>query len=137
MSKYGFPCKLMDVPVRGYVSMGNRWYMEIVQDFNGLYYANLWIEGQLVEGLPEYVDYKTLRTTIWDKTNIHIFNRKDMIFEGFGRKKYAHIDSTGGNTAWREKIDAEKNGYDCRITFKDIENGFTPDFTRYDLITKG
>lgn len=130
---YGFPLKIVDVPGRGPVSMGGRWFLEMVQDFDGSYYANLYIEGQFVEDLPEYVDYRTLRAAIFDKTGIGIPNRKDMIFERFGRKKYAHIDATGGNPEWRSK--AGNHEYDCRITFADIDNGFAPDWTRYDLVT--
>lgn len=136
MSKYGFPCKLMEVPGHGYVSMGGRWYMEMVQDFDGRYYAHMIIEGKVVENLPEYVDYKTLTEAIRRETGISLLKRKDMIFEKRGRKKYAHIDATGGNTAWRQKVNANELGHDCRITFKDIEDGYTPDFTRYDLITE-
>lgn len=132
--KYGFPCKLIEVPGRGYVSMGDRWYIEVVQDFDGKYYAHMTIEGKIVENLPEYVDYRTLMVAIENETGIRLLKRKDMIFEKRGRKKYAHVDATGGSAAWRQKVNADKNGMDCRITFKDIEKGYTPDFTRYDLI---
>ncbi len=135
MSKYQFPGKIMNIPGRGSVSMGGRWYMEMVQDVDGSYYvSNMIIEGRKVENLPEHVDYLTLTAAIKRETGISILKRKDMIFEKKNRKSYAHIDATGGNTAWRNK--AANNGRDCRITFKDIENGFTPDFTRYDLITE-
>ena len=89
MSKYGFPCKLMEVPGHGYVSMGGRWYMEMVQDVDGSYYvSNMIIEGRKVENLPEHVDYKTLTAAIKRETGISLLKRKDMIFEKKNHKSF-------------------------------------------------
>lgn len=133
MSNYGFASRLIKVPGRGIVSMGGRWFLELVREFDGSYYANMVIEGQWVKNLPKYVNYNTLREAIRCETGISIPLKKNMIFERHGRKRIAYVDATGGNTKWRKRINARELGYDCRITSKDFRNGFTPDFTRYDL----
>lgn len=68
-----------------------KWFLEVVQDFDGSYYANLTVDAMLVKGLPEYVDYKTLRNAIKDKTEIDIPNKGDVIFQQNGRKHYAFL----------------------------------------------
>lgn len=96
-----------------------RWCLELVQDFDGTYYANMTIEGKHVEGLPENVTYKALKNAIKRITGVCILNRKDMIFTQFHRKKYAYIDATqyrGG-------------GKDCRVPFEEVINGWKPDFS--------
>lgn len=45
----------------------SKWTCEIVKDFDGTYYANLCISGELIKGLPENVDYKTLIESIKNK----------------------------------------------------------------------
>lgn len=92
-----------------------RWFLEIVRDFDGTYYANMQIEGKCVEGLPAYVDYNTLKNAIKEKTGVVILKRKDLIFKKLGRKHYAYIDATQEST-------------DCRVTFKDFKNGYKPCF---------
>ena len=93
----------------------NRWICEVVRDFDGTYYANMTIEGKSVDGLPEYVDYKTLKEAIKNKTGIEILKCKDMIFEKFGRKYYALIDATQTRS-------------DCRVTFEERLHGYKPCF---------
>lgn len=68
-----------------------KWSCEIVMDFDGRYYANLFIDDKLFEDLPEYVDYRTLRKAIKEKTGIELVNQKELIFYRFGRKRYAHL----------------------------------------------
>lgn len=94
---------------------GGRWFLEIVRDFDGTYYANMQVEGKRVEDLPEHVDYNALKKAIREKTGIVILKRKDMFFEKLGRKHYAYIDAT------QERAD-------CRVTFKNFENGYKPCF---------
>lgn len=96
----------------------SKWFLEVVQDFDGSYYANLTVDGVLVDGLPEYVDYNTLKNAIKAKTGIEILKKKDMIFQQDGRKKYAYIDAT----------QYRGEGKDCRITFDEIKNGWKPKF---------
>ena len=95
----------------------NKWFIEIVQDFNGTYYANMIKDGKRVEGLPEYVDYSTLRKAIEMKTGIQILKRKDLILQQSGVKKFAYIDNT------RERSD-------CRVTLGEIRRGYRPDFNK-------
>lgn len=85
-----------------------KWTCEVVQDFDGRYYANMYVNGKYVNNLPEYVDYTTLRSAIREKTGIEILLRKDMIFERNGRKKYALLDAT------QERVDV-------RVTFRERE----------------
>lgn len=93
----------------------NKWICEVVQDFNGKYYANMTIAEKKVEGLPEYVDYKTLCEAIERKTGIRILKRKDMIFEHFQRKAYALIDATQCRS-------------DCRVRLAEVKNGWKPNW---------
>lgn len=93
----------------------NKWFLEVVQDFDGSYYANMTINGARVMNLPENVDYNTLRDAIKKETGIEILKHKDMKFKQMGRKKYAYIDNT-----------QERN--DCRVTLDEIINGWRPDF---------
>ena len=72
----------------------NKFFCEIIQDFNGKYYANLTIGGKLFSGLSEYVNYNALKKDIQNKTGIVIPMRKSLIFQQSGRKKYAYIDAT-------------------------------------------
>lgn len=92
-----------------------KWFLEVVQDFDGSYYANLTIDAIPVKELPEYVDYNTLKKAIKEQTGIEILNRNDMIFQQNGRKKYAYIDAT-----------LERK--DCRVTLDEIYRGWEPDF---------
>lgn len=92
---------------------GNRWYCEIIQDHDRKYYANMYIEGKRVKNLPEYVDYNALKEAIYKITGIEILKRKDMIFESFGRKRYALIDAS-------QRFN--ENG-DCRIRLTDAISG--------------
>ena len=95
-------------------SSDRKWVCEVVRDFDGTYYANLWINGTEIVGvLPEYVDYNTLRRSIKNIAQIEIPFCKDMIFERYGRKFYALLDAT-------RKRD------DLRVTFKEHQNGWTP-----------
>ena len=92
-----------------------KWTCEVVRDFDGSYYANMCIGGNIVNDLPEYVNYKTLKEVIKQKTGIEILKCKDMIFEKHGRKYYAFLDATQTRT-------------DCRVTFTERLNGYKPCF---------
>lgn len=92
-----------------------KWFLEVVQDFDGSYYANLTIDAIRVNDLPEYVDYNTLRNAIKEKTGIEILKKKDMIFQQNGRKKYAYIDCT-------------QERKDCRVTLDEMYKGWEPNF---------
>ena len=76
--------------------MSKKWTCEVIKDFDGRYYANMYVNGKYVHGLPEYVDYRTLRNAIKEKTGIEILMCKDMIFENMpcSRKKSALLDAT-------------------------------------------
>ena len=70
-----------------------KWFCEIVQDFDGTYYANMTNEKGRVDGLPEYVDYKTLCNGIKKITGISFVPRKSLKFKQYGRKKYAYVQN--------------------------------------------
>lgn len=70
---------------------------EIVKDFDGRYYANLFINGKFCGGLPEYVDYKTLKQAIALK-GVQLPNASELRFEQYGRKSYARFDSERQNS---------------------------------------
>lgn len=89
------------------------WFIEVVQDFDGTYYANMMLGGQPVTGLPENVTYNALRTAIRQKTGIEIPKRSDMKFQQSGRKKYAYLDATQERT-------------DCRVTLEELNHGWRP-----------
>lgn len=93
----------------------HRWFIEVVQDYDGTYYANMIRGGKPVVGLPEHVDYNALRDAIREKTGVVILKRKEMFFQQSGHKKYAYIDNT-----------QERN--DCRVTLQEITNGWRPQF---------
>lgn len=95
-----------------------KWFLEIVQDFDGRYYCNLTIDGERIKGLPEYVDYKTLSAAIRERTGICIVQRKCLIFRQSGRKKYAYIDAT----------QPLKRG--CIVTLDEMRAGHKPNFNR-------
>lgn len=66
---------------------------EIVRDFDGLYYANLWLNGVFQSGIKEYVTYRELRESIRDAVHVDIGRASDLRFVSFGgRKSYAEID---------------------------------------------
>lgn len=94
----------------------NKWFMEIIQDCSGTYCVNLIRGGEPVTGLPEHVDYKTLKEAVRTKTGICIPNRNALKFQQEGRKKYAFIDAT----------QPLENG--CVVTLDDIKRGHRPDF---------
>lgn len=95
-----------------------KFFIEVVQDFDGTYYANMVLNGCPVRGLPENVDYNTLREGIRQKTGVEILKRKDMKFQQFGRKNYAYIDAT----------QYRGEGKDCRVTLDEMRSGWKPDF---------
>ena len=67
--------------------------VEIVKDFDGRYYANMTINGELVRDLPEYVDYNTLRNCIKEHYHFELIRAKELIFEKIGRKQYAYMNN--------------------------------------------
>ena len=70
----------------------NKYDVEIVKD-NGIYYANISHNGELIKGLLEYVDYRTLKQDIFDKTGFMILPMKSLKFKRVGRKQYAHFNN--------------------------------------------
>lgn len=69
------------------------YFIEIVRDRLGDYYANVTIDGELIRGLPEFVNFITLRKAIKEKTGIEIPYCKDLIFVRSFGKSYAHIEN--------------------------------------------
>lgn len=66
---------------------------EIVRDFDGLYYANIWVDGVFQSGIKEYVGYKELRRSIRDALHVDIGRASDLLFVPFGgRKAYAAVE---------------------------------------------
>lgn len=92
-----------------------KWFLEVVQEQNGTYSANMIMGGKPVEGLPSGVDYNTLRDAIRNKTAVVILNRKDMIFQRSGRRSFAFIDNT-------------QERKDCRVTLDEMRLGWKPKF---------
>lgn len=97
----------------------NKWTCTVVKDATGKYYARLTIGGYDVEGLPEHVNYKTLKETIRQKTGIEILKHKDMIWE---RLSDTEMIATIDATQYRRK------GKDCRVTIEERKNGWKPCF---------
>ena len=103
-----------------------KWFLEIVQNYDGTYYANMTLGGKdthgnyhepkLVQGLKEYVSFNTLKESIKDITGICILKKKELIFQQMARKKYAYIDAT----------QPCKRG--CIITLEEIKNGHKPNW---------
>ena len=70
-----------------------KWMCEVVQDFDGSYYANMTNENGAVRGIPEYVSYRELREGIRSVTGISLVLRKALRFKQIGRKKYALVQN--------------------------------------------
>ena len=69
-----------------------KWHCEVVMDFDGRYYANLYVDDKMIEDLPDYVNYRALRKAIKEKTGIELVNQKELIFTRYGRKRYALLN---------------------------------------------
>lgn len=102
-------------------------FTEFVQDFDGTYYANMYMGGLDTNGkyvkpfrvdLPEYVTWRELRQAIYEKTGVSILKCKELYWSRLGRKKYAYVDATQPNP-----------GGDCRITAQQMDQGWMPDFS--------
>lgn len=93
----------------------SKWFLEVVQDSDGTYYANLNIGGKLVEGLPRNVSYRALQDAIRKQTGIEILKKKDMQFEARDGKKFAYVD----NTEVRK---------DCRVSLRELDGHWYPKF---------
>lgn len=63
--------------------------VEVVRDFDNSYYVNVVKDGEIVKGLPEYVDYRTLKTAIRNQTGFEMLPLKALTFKQYGRKQYA------------------------------------------------
>ena len=108
--------------------MKMKWCLEIIQDFDGLYCANMTMGGfdsmgiyhkpYRVNGIAEYVSYKTLRESIRLVTGVSILKRNALFWFGNNRKRYAYIDAT-----------QYRPGKDCRVSKEDINAGWKPDFS--------
>lgn len=64
--------------------------IELVEDFDKTYYANVNIDGKSYLELPEYVSYNVLKKAIKEKIGIHIQRKPE--FEKYGKKSYAHLE---------------------------------------------
>ena len=105
-----------------------KWCLEIVQDFNYLYYANMTMGGKdisgvyhkphPIHGLAEYVNYRTLAESIERVTGVKIPNCNNLYWIKNGRKQYAIIDAT-----------QHRPGKDCRVSREDIAAGWKPNFS--------
>lgn len=80
----------------------NKYDVEIVKD-NGTYYANISHNGELIKGLPEYVNYRALKQAIFEKTGFSILPMKALKFDRVGRKHYARFNNyeVGGTGYWK------------------------------------
>ena len=65
---------------------------KLVRQTFSFYKANLLLNGQPVEGLPEYVPYPRLKRAIRLKTGIRIKNCQDLTFENYGDERHAHFE---------------------------------------------
>ena len=95
-----------------------KWCAEIVQDFDGRYYANLTIDSNLIGGLPEYVAYETLKEAVFERTGIRlpaISQLDEKYWLNVGRKKYAYIDAT-------------QRAEGRLVTAEEVRNGWKPSF---------
>lgn len=70
---------------------------EIVRDFDGTYYANIYVNRKYVYGLPEHVPYDTLKNEVKDKTGIEIPDCDGVVFRKLGRKYYATVSGEWTN----------------------------------------
>ena len=67
---------------------------ELVRDFDGTYYINIIWRGERIEGLPEYVDYRTLQNAVKNaQGGTELPPLKDWIFKRYGRKSYAYLQA--------------------------------------------
>ena len=95
-----------------------KWCAEIVQDFDGRYYANLTIDGNLIGGLPEYVAYETLKEAVFERTGIRlpaISQLDEKYWLNVGRKKHAYFDAT-------------QRAEGRLVTAGEVRNGWKPSF---------
>lgn len=73
------------------------WYfVEIVKEFDGSFYANMRVKNDSIEGLPEYVTYPALKKAIKTRTGITLPPLKALQFtkSPLCRKHYAIVDAT-------------------------------------------
>lgn len=92
----------------------NRWVCKIIKNSDNKYYADMQIEGRNIYDLAENVDYRTLKKSIEDKTGIRILQCKSMNFEKLS------------NTEKVATIDCTQSREDCRVTVKELTNGWKP-----------
>ena len=69
-----------------------RYKCEIIRDFDGKYYANLYI-GEWISSLTEYISYQTLKSALSER-DIMIPKFSDLIFQQMERKSYAECGGT-------------------------------------------
>lgn len=69
----------------------------VVRDFDNLYYANVFLDDEQINDLPEYVSYRELKKAIKGKINYDLPVLKNLRFYKYGRKYYANI-------GWSENI---------------------------------
>lgn len=94
-----------------------KWTCEVIRNKNYKYSAVMVEGGVKVEGLPENVDYNTLREAIRRQTGVCMLKCKDMLFERHKGLDYAFIDNTH-----------HRPGKDCRVSLADRRNGYAPKF---------
>lgn len=68
--------------------------VEIVRDFDGSYYANLYNENGVCHNLSkEYTDFRTLKTLCKKEYGVCLPNLSQIEFENHGRKSYAYTST--------------------------------------------
>ena len=65
--------------------------IQIVKDFDGSYYANINVNGDIYIGLPEYGPYKTLKAAVKEQLDIVLPNLDTLKWMRCGRKYFATI----------------------------------------------
>lgn len=93
-----------------------KFFIEIVQDFDNSYYANMFVDGEMIDNLPEYVRYTTLKKAIREKTGIEIPKRNQLIFQQLHRKKFAYVDAT------------QPCKHGCLVTLEEMNHGHKPNW---------
>lgn len=69
-------------------------FAELIRDFDGTYYINIKWRGKRIEGLPEYVDYRTLQNAVKNaQGGTELPPVKHWIFKRYGRKQYAYLQA--------------------------------------------
>lgn len=95
-----------------------KWFCELEKGYMNLYCCSLYINGELVPGLPDDVTYNELKKAVRKKTGIILPLCKSMIWQkSKNGKHYAFVDAT----------QPCKNG--CIVTLAEVKAGHKPDWS--------